>query len=326
MVFKWCISKCFQKSPTCFNGFQMMCFKVFSKILYGFQWFSNCMFSKCASKCFQIVCFKPFSNYIFQSVFFFKIHHRFQSVFKLCVSMVFKIAKLLKVFQIICGELDTQFENHWNLWGILKILWNTFWKDTIWNPLKPMGNFENTLKHLIWKHFETHHLKTLWNTLFENTLKHIIWKPLKPMGDFWKHFETYYLKTLWNTHFEKPLKHLGDFWKHFENHIDTPLSCHHSGVTIETLCFQLALKWNTWGCAVMHGKKICFFHAVEIIDFTTTVWSNKNRVFGFDFWWAIVDKDTWIELVCKEYNFWFYKVTFLPQWLNCSKDAIEAEQ
>ena len=188
------------------------------------------MFSKCVSKCFQIVCFKPFSNYIFQSVFFFsKFIIGFKVVFKLCVSMVFKIAKLLKVFTnymwgILKTLWDTQFENHWNLWGILKILWNTFWKDTIWNPLRPMGEF--------WKHFETHnfentlkthHLKTLWNTLFENhlnlweifenTLKHIIWKPLKPMGDFWKHFETYHLKTLWNTQFENPLKHLGDFWK-----------------------------------------------------------------------------------------------------------------
>ena len=28
-------------------------------------------------------------------------------------------------------------------------------------------------------------------------------------------------------------------------------------------------------CAAMHGEKICFFHAVESIDFTTTVWSNQ---------------------------------------------------
>ena len=124
-----------------------------------------------------------------------------------------------------------------------------------------MRNFENTLKHIIWKHFETYvrFLKTLWNTLFENTLKHIIWKHFETYEEFWKHFETHNLKTLWNLWeiFENTLKHI--IWKHFEthylktvwntlfeNHIDTPLSYHHLGVTIETLGFQLALKWNTY--------------------------------------------------------------------------------
>ena len=162
---------------------------------------------------------------------------------------------------------NIQFENHWNIWGILKTLWNTLFgnnlKHTIWKPLKPVRNFENTLKHTIWKHFETHFekirfenhwnlweiLKTLWNTLFEN---------------HWNLCGL--LKTLWNTLFEntlkhtvwKPLKHLGDFWKHFETHIDTPLSYHHSGVTIETLGFQLALKWNTYVQPCMERKSAFF--------------------------------------------------------------------
>ena len=70
-----------------------------------------------------------------------------------------------------------------------------FWKHFEthnWKPLKSMGDFENTLKHI---------LKTLLSTSFENTLK--------SMGNFentlkhiiWKHFETCggILKTLWNT-------------------------------------------------------------------------------------------------------------------------------
>ena len=270
MVFKWCVSKMFSNYV----------FQTVSKISYGvsmvfklyvfkmcFKVFSNCVFQTIfklyISKCFFfskfIIGFKVFSNYVFQ--WFSKLQNS-SKCFKLYVGN-FETHNLKTIET--CGELwkyfetrfeKIQFEIHWNLLGI----------------------FENTLKHIIWKHFETHHLKTLWNTLFENTLKHIIWKPFKPMGDFletlwntsfenhwkpmgdfWKHFETYHLKTLWNTQFEKPLKHLGDFWKHFENYIDTPLSCHHSGVTIETLCFQLALKWNTWGCAVMHGKKNLLF-------------------------------------------------------------------
>ena len=65
MVFKLCVSKCFQ----------IMCSKVFSKFSHRFQWFSNCMFSKCVSKCFQksLIDFKLFSNYMFQSVFKFLI-------------------------------------------------------------------------------------------------------------------------------------------------------------------------------------------------------------------------------------------------------------
>ena len=117
MVFKLCVSK----------AFQMMRFKVFSKISHRFQWFSNCMFqsvfkiphrflcfsncifSKCVSMCFQkspigfkvfskLCVSKCFQNCVFQSVF--KIPHSFQwfsndvfqSVFKNLpqVSMVFK--------------------------------------------------------------------------------------------------------------------------------------------------------------------------------------------------------------------------------------------
>ena len=98
-------------------------------------------------------------------------------------------------------------------------------------------------------------MKTLWNTSFENH-----WNL---MGKFWKHFETHHLKTI---------ETYGEFWKH---PTDTPLNYGHSGVTIETLGFQMALKWNTSWCAVMHGEKICFFHAVESRDFTTTMWSNN---------------------------------------------------
>ena len=61
----------------------------------------------------------------------------------------------------------------------------------------------------------------------------------------------------------------------FEN---TPLSYGHSSVTIETLGFQLALKWNTYVQPCME-RISAFFHAVESIDFTTTVWS-KNIPFN----------------------------------------------
>ena len=178
---------------------------------------------------------------------------------------------------------------------ILKTLWNTLFentlKHTIWKSLKHLGDF--------WKHFETHYLETIWNTQFENHWN--LWGLLKTLWStqFENHWNTLFenhwnlwglLKTLWNTLFEntlkhtiwKPLKHLGDFWKHFENHIDTPMSYHHSGVTIETLGFQLALKWNTYVQPCME-RKSAFFHTVECIGFTTTVWSNKD-------WW--VDQST----------------------------------
>ena len=192
--------------------------------------------------------------------------------------------------------LNTQFENHWNLWEIFEnTLKHIIWKQFEMHNLKTIETYEE-----FWKHFETHHLKTLWNLweIFENTLKHILktynLKTIETYGEFWKHFETHYLKTietyedfwkhfethnlktietygrflktLWNTLFEntlkhtiwKSLKHLGDFWKHFENHIDTPLSYHHSGVTIETLGFQLALKWNTYVQPCMERKSAFF--------------------------------------------------------------------
>ena len=171
---------------------------------------------------------------------------------------------------------NTQFENtlkhilkKYNLktietYGrILKTLWNTLFentlKHTIWKPLKHLGDF--------WKHFETHYLETIWNTQFENHWN--LWGILKTLWNtlFENHWNLWgLLKTLWNTLFEKtlkhtiwkPLKHLGDFWKHFENHIDTPLSYHHSGVTIETLGFQLALKWNTYVQPCMERKSAFF--------------------------------------------------------------------
>ena len=145
---------------------------------------------------------------------------------------------------------NTQFENHWNLWGILKTLWNTsfentlkhIWKNTIWKPLKPMGNFENTFE----TQFENHWnlwglLKTLWNTLFENTLKHTIWKPLKHMGDFWKHFETHYLKTLWNTQFENHW----NIWEIFENTLKTILIPHWAITTQVRPLKPLVFNWHS---------------------------------------------------------------------------------
>ena len=184
----------------------------------------------------------------------------------------------------------------------LKTLWNTFWKNTIWKPLKPMGNFENTLTHIIWKP-----LKPMRTS--ENTLKHIIWKhfethnlkTIETYEDFWKHFETHYLKTLWHTLFENhwnlweifenTLKHI--IWKHFETHNLKTIETF--GRFLKTLWKPYlyptelsALRCDHWNlrfsigtqmkhiCAAMHGEKICFFHAVECIDFTTTVWSNKQ--------------------------------------------------
>ena len=51
----------------------------------------------------------------------------------------------------------------------------------------------------IWKHFETHN--------FENTLKHMIRKHFETYGEIWKQFETHNLKTI-ETYGEiwKPLK------------------------------------------------------------------------------------------------------------------------
>ena len=166
------------------------------------------------------------------------------------------IWKHFETYEIFEKHFETyfeniQFENHWNLWGILKTLWNTLLKHCethnlkiietygkflktllkhiIWKPLKPMGNFQNILKH---------YLKTLWNTLFENhwnlwgvlqlwtPLKHIIWKHFENYGEFLKnHSETHYLKTIeiyeefcnfehhWNTSFENTLKTMGNFKK-----------------------------------------------------------------------------------------------------------------
>ena len=74
----------------------------------------------------------------------------------------------------------------------------------IWKHFEIYGEF--------WKHFETHNLKTLWNLWgnFENILKHIIWKPLKPMGNF-ENTLKHILKTLLSTSFENTLKSMGNF-------------------------------------------------------------------------------------------------------------------
>ena len=98
---------------------------------------------------------------------------------------------------------------------------------------------------------------------FEKNFETHLLKNIETYEEIWKHFETHNLKTI---------ETYGEIWKH---PTDTPLSYGHSGVTIESSGFQLALKWNTWVCAIMHGENICFFHAVESIDFTTTVWSNN---------------------------------------------------
>ena len=116
-------------------------------------------------------------------------------------------------------------------------------KHMVWKSLKPMGNFQNEYqRHNFQTLWNTLGLKTFWNTsiwkhfetlweIFENTLKHIIWKhtiwkPLKPMGDFWntlkhtiwKHFETHKMKTI---------ETYGEFWKHFETHHLKIIEIHH---------------------------------------------------------------------------------------------------
>ena len=48
-----------------------------------------------------------------------------------------------------------------------------------------MGDFWNTLKHTIWKHFETHNMKTI-----------------ETYGEFWKHFETHNLKIIETHHLQ----------------------------------------------------------------------------------------------------------------------------
>ena len=114
MVFKLCVSNCFQMShrfqwfsnhvfqsvfsnfPIGFNvfsnyvwncfqslGFKIMCFKLFSNFPIGFNGFQSMCF-----KIFQISLeFQWFSKYVFQSVF--QISHRFH-VFKSCVSKCFQ--------------------------------------------------------------------------------------------------------------------------------------------------------------------------------------------------------------------------------------------
>ena len=67
-----------------------MCFKVFSKFLIGFNGF-------------QIVCFKLFPNNVFQSVL--KNLPNVSMVFKLCVSKCFQNSPIgFNVFQIVCFQ------------------------------------------------------------------------------------------------------------------------------------------------------------------------------------------------------------------------------
>ena len=162
------------------------------------------------------------------------------------------------------------FENHWNQWEILKSLWNNFFENhwNLWEILKSLWNvfFLKTIEtyERFWKVFETIFLKTIetyerfrkvfetiffenhWNLweILEHFETHVL-KNIKSYGGLWKHFETQNMKTI-------------ETYGRFRKHFDTPLSYGHSGVAIETLGFQMALKWNTWGCAVMYGEKICF--------------------------------------------------------------------
>ena len=88
-----------------------------------------------------------------------------------------------------------------------------------------MGNFENTLKYIIWKHFEIHHLKTIetCGRFLKTLLKHIIWKPLKLLWDFWKHFETHKFWKYFQMHHLKTTETYGEFWKHFETHFENTI-------------------------------------------------------------------------------------------------------
>ena len=173
---------------------------------------------------------------------------------------------------------NTQFENHWNLWEI----------------------FEDTLKHIIWKHFETHNMKTIetygefWkhfethnlkiietygrflNTLWNTFWKHTIWKPLKPMGNFentlkhiiWKHFETYgrFLKTLWNI-----------IWKHSETHnLKTIETYEEFWKHFET--YNLKTLWNLWKIFENTLKHIIWkhfeTHHLKIIETYEEFWKH----------------------------------------------------
>ena len=309
MVFILCVSKCFQivcfkvfqKSPICFNGFQIvcfqiMCFKVFSKISHRFQWFSCFQFMsfKVFSKfligfngfhikCFkvfskfpigfndfQMMCFRVFSNNVFQSVS--KISHRFQSVFKWCVSKCFQKSPIgFNDFQIVCFKVFSNyvfqsfFKNLPQVSKCFQIMsFKVFSKFLIgFNGFhimcfKVFSNcvFQNETYGEFWKHFETYNLKIIetyggfLRTLWYSFWKHTIWKPLKPMENF-----------------ENTLKHI--IWKPYWYPTElSPLRCDHWN-----LRFSIGTQMKHI-CAVMHGEKICFFHAVESIDFTTTVWSN----------------------------------------------------
>ena len=83
---------------------------------------------------------------------------------------------------------------------IIQKLWENILTHIIQKPLKPMRNLENTLKHTVWKP-----VKPMRD--FENALKHIILNPLKSedletllnvsLRNLWTISEIF--KTLWNT-------------------------------------------------------------------------------------------------------------------------------
>ena len=90
------------------------------------------------------------------------------------------------------------------------------WKHIIWKPLKPMVNFENTLKHIIWKplkpmvKFEKQqNLKTNWNIIIWKHIETHHLKTIETNEEIWKHFETHYFKTI---------ETYEEIWKHFETH------------------------------------------------------------------------------------------------------------
>ena len=131
-------------------------------------------------------------------------------------------------------------------------------------------NFENTLKHMIWKHFETY--GEIWKQFETHNLKTIetygeIWKHIETYGEIWKHFETHNFENHWNLWGNlktllkhiiwKPLKHMGNFethnlktietygeiWKHFETHHLKTIETY----GIWNLKHIFENHWNLWG-------------------------------------------------------------------------------
>ena len=131
--------------------------------------------------------------------------NRFQWILKWCVSKCFQ-NYLFQILFIIFHRFQW-FSNN---------LFQTDWNKLFEKPLKPMGKFENTLKHII--------LKTLWNTSFENHWN--LWGILKALWNtsFWSHWNLWgNLKALWNTSFWKPLKPMGTVENSLKHIIWKPL-------------------------------------------------------------------------------------------------------